>query len=393
MVVANAVVPEDAAPLADVDGAGALMRRFDAVHDLNAAVAPHHPRRWAPPDADLPGWERRLRGLWDLGGVDVCLLTESVAGEPAHALARVFRDARLEVYADGLMSYGPSGSLVPAQVGERVERLLHLDLVPGLVPVLHREWDVPATVVPDGALRTVVARVVEPDPGARRPPGPASGSADLLAEAGRPSTALVLGQYLASDGLLAEDEEIDLYADLVRRCADLGHARVVFKQHPGAPGGQGEAVAAALARRGCAVPGLVVARRAELAEAWFAHGQVDVVVACFSTALFTAATAYGLPVARLGTGLLRERLTPTSDLNRVPVLLADACVPDLATDAPGPLQVPSDLQGLLDAVAAGWAPLRRSGSATGPDPGPSPGRTPGRPRRDGSGLRRPDAAA
>ena len=83
VVVANAAVPEDAAPLADVDGVAALTRRFDAVHHLNAAVAPHHPRRWRPPEDDLPGWRVRLRRLWDLGDADVSLLTESVAGEPA----------------------------------------------------------------------------------------------------------------------------------------------------------------------------------------------------------------------------------------------------------------------------------------------------------------------
>lgn len=377
VVVATTAVPQDATPLAEVEGVDVLLRRFDAVHDLNEALGPHHPRRWRPRTAELRAWEGWLRRHWDLGDGDVTLLTESVAGEPAHALARVFAGAPLEVYSDGLMSYGPSGALVPAQVGERVEQLLHLDLVPGLVPVLHREWDVRTTVVPTDALRTVVAQVAAAAP----------------RDVHRPTTALVLGQYLASDGLLTADAEIDLYAEMVRRCTDLGHARVVFKQHPSAPAGQGEAVAAALGRQGLAVPGFVVARRAVLAETWFARGEVDLVVACFSTALLTAATAYGLPVARLGTGPLRERLTPTSDLNRVPVLLVDAVVPDLATDGPGPLQVPADLQGALDEVAADWAPLRRSGSAPGSGSEQRPGRPPARPRPDGRDLRRPDAAA
>jgi hypothetical protein len=50
-----------------------------------------------------------------------------------------------------------------------------------------------------------------------------------------------------------------------------------------------------------------VADERELAEAWYERGTVDLVV---STALLTASNIYGLPVARLGTELMLERLTP-----------------------------------------------------------------------------------
>ncbi|MGI3786090.1 MAG: polysialyltransferase family glycosyltransferase [Janthinobacterium lividum] len=365
VVVASSAVPEEATPLAEIEGVTALLGRFDAVHDLNEAIAPRHPRRWRPCDADLPGWERRLRLRWGLGDDDVSLLTESVAGEPAHALARIFAEAPLEVYADGLMSYGPTGGPVTADLGDRLRRLLHLDLVPGLVPALHREWGVEGTVIPSDALRDVVR-----DGLAEHPSAPGE----------RPPTALVLGQYLAADGLMDDDEELDLYAEMVRRCVDAGYARVVFKQHPSAPSRQGEDLPGRLARAERPPTGVSVARRAELAEAWYAGGRTDLVVACFSTALLTAATCYGLPVARLGTGSLLERLTSTTNLNLVPVLLVDATVPDLATQTPGPVRVPEGLQGVLDAVSYVREPPTGSGPA------------PGRPTGDGCDPRRPDAA-
>ena len=81
--------------------------------------------------------------------------------------------------------------------------------------------------------------------------------------------------------------------------------------------------------RSCGVR-LAVADERELAEAWFERGGVELVVGCFSTALLTALHIYGLPVARLGTELMLERLTPFHNSNRIPVTLVDALVPDLS---------------------------------------------------------------
>ena len=76
--------------------------------------------------------------------------------EPALILGQAFADATIDVYVDGLMGYGPTRSAVPPQVGTRVQRVLHPDLVPGVRPLLLREFAVEpvptrAGVVPKGA--------------------------------------------------------------------------------------------------------------------------------------------------------------------------------------------------------------------------------------------------
>lgn len=87
-----------------------------------------------------------------------------------------------------------------------------------------------------------------------------------------------------------------------------------------------------------------------LAEVLFEKARPGLVVGCFSTALFTAAVFYDLPVARIGTEPLLERLTPYQNSNRVPAVLADAVLADLESRA-GEEPIPAeDLNGLVTAV-------------------------------------------
>src|SRR5690606_8233194 len=64
-----------------------------------------------------------------------------------------------------------------------------------------------------------------------------------------------------------------------------------------------------------------------LAETLFARLRPALVVGCFSTALLTASAFYGLPVARVGTDTLLDRLTPYENSNRIPVTVVDALLP------------------------------------------------------------------
>ncbi len=97
----------------------------------NETISPFHPGGWAPRLDDVPMWERHLRLLWDLGDDPVELAVESIQVNPALGVTQIFTGAPVTVYADGLMSYGPTRNKIDPLVGTRVDRLLHLDLVPG----------------------------------------------------------------------------------------------------------------------------------------------------------------------------------------------------------------------------------------------------------------------
>jgi hypothetical protein len=94
------------------------------------------------------------------------------------------------------------------------------------------------------------------------------------------------------------------------------------------------------------------------AEAWFAAAHPELVVSCFSTALFTAAQYFGLPVATVGTELVLRRLTPYQNSNRVPLTLADAALPRLQPDGSLTRPDPVDLDHLVRAVGYCMQPTR-----------------------------------
>ena len=315
----NAVVPETAYGVADVAGTGPLIEAFDDVYSYNDAVAPWHPSLWQPRGADLPIWERGLRSLWSLEG-DLHLVVEGLPVLPAVALCSVFPDATIDVYADGLLSYGPSRKSLPRQIGVRVERLLHLDLVPGVEPLLLREYGVEPVRISTESFAKVIA-VVAAD----------AGPTALPPHAGR--TAVLLGQYLPDLQLLTRDEERGLHLEMVEGVVAAGYSELVFKAHPGAPAGLTGPLVARAAELGAR---LQVRESPELVETWYAAGAVDLAVSCFSTALATAGL-FGVPTARVGTELLLERLNPYPNSNRMPATVIAATVPPLSQRAGGPV--------------------------------------------------------
>jgi hypothetical protein len=139
---------------------------------------------------------------------------------------------------------------------------------------------------------------------------------------------------------------------MVVACAAAGHRRVVFKPHPSAPLAHRVRLEQVAAAHGV---DLRFAVTPELAEALFARDAVELVVGCFSTALLTARVGYGIPVARFGTEVLLERLTPFQNSNRIPVTIVDAIVPDLGTGTAAlPDTGPPELLDQL-VVAVGYA--------------------------------------
>ncbi|WP_328620487.1 polysialyltransferase family glycosyltransferase [Streptomyces sp. NBC_00354] len=335
----HALTAEVSPGLADMPGFDALRTRFDEVLDWNAAIAPQHPSAWAPRPEDVPLWERQLRTAWGLGEDRVEIIVESIQVPPARTLCTLFPGAAVDVYADGLMSYGPTRFRLDPQLGMRVRRVLHLDLVPGLEPLLLTEFDVPPELVPTAEFLKVLGELPSHGP-----------ELDGIGEA----PALLLGQYLSALELLSPQEEEDLHVEMVRGAYALGHRELVFKPHPSAPAEYSRRAEAEAERLGAR---LTVMATPVLAETLYQRLRPALVVGCFSTGLLTAATLYGLPVARTGTEAILARLAPYQNSNRIPLTAVDALLPALADaeavagwSAPGPDEVRDGLAGLLTAV-------------------------------------------
>ncbi|MFJ5835601.1 polysialyltransferase family glycosyltransferase [Streptomyces shenzhenensis] len=314
LVCNNAATPETTPGPDRMPGFERLRERFDDVISYNETIFPFHPGGWAPRPEDLPLWERHLRLAWDLGDDDVELAVESIQVNPSLSLAQMFTGAPVTVYADGLMSYGPTRNKIDPLVGTRVDRLLHLDLVPGLRPLLLTEFDVPAQIVPTAAFTKVLAEL--------------AGSGEGLPDIEQP--ALLLGQYLSALGILSVEQEEDLHVRMLKGAVELGHERVVFKPHPSAPARFTSTLEREAEQLGV---DLTVLDTPILAEVLYQRMRPALVVSCFSTALFTASALYGLPTARVGTDILLDRLSPFENSNRVPVTLVDALLPDLTDRA------------------------------------------------------------
>ncbi|MEU8847082.1 polysialyltransferase family glycosyltransferase [Streptomyces sp. NPDC048564] len=310
LVCNNAATPETTPGLDEMPGFERLRERFDDVLSYNETIFPFHPGGWSPRQDDLPLWERFLRHEWQLGDDDVELAVESIQVNPSLGIAQIFTGAPVTVYADGLMSYGPTRNKIDPLVGTRVDRVLHLDLVPGLKPLLLTEFGVPAEIVPTPAITKVLAELVP--------------SGDALPEIEEP--ALLLGQYLSALGILSDDEEEDLHVRMLKGAAGLGHDKVVFKPHPSAPARFTRSLEKEAEKLGVE---LTVLDTPVLAEVLYQRMRPALVVGCFSTALLTASALYGLPVAQVGTELLLERLTPYENSNRVPVTIVHALLPEL----------------------------------------------------------------
>ncbi|MFE6690359.1 polysialyltransferase family glycosyltransferase [Streptomyces sp. NPDC057743] len=337
LIANNAMTPETSPALDAMPGFARLRDRFDGVLSWNETIRPFHPGGWSPRPNDVPLWERHLRLLWELGDDEVALVLESIQVNPAQALAQLFPGAPIDVYADGLMSYGPTRDKLDPLIGTRIGRVLHLDLVPGLAPLLLTEFQVAPQIVPTNAVTKVLAELAD--------------ESEALGElAGVPEgAALLLGQYLSALSILTPQEEEELHIRMVQGAVERGHRTLVFKPHPSAPARWSRMLEREAERLDVA---LTVLDRPVLAEALYQRARPALVVGCFSTALLTAATLFDLPVARTGTGLLLDRLTPYQNSNRIPVTLVDALVPDLADRGTPPrtLATPADVGPLVTAV-------------------------------------------
>ena len=342
IVSANGPTPEIDTPVQDSPGFAVLRSRVDDVVSWNEFIAPLHPSDWVPDDAEQPMLTRALLARLGLDGPPDELVLESIAVAPAQTLAQLLRDCPITVFSDGLMSYGPTRTRLPVDIGTRVTRVLHLDLVPGLRSVLLREEGADAQALPDEVFLKVLTEVAA-----------VPAFADELFSLPH-GGALVLGQYLSALKIMTADEEAALYGSLVRAAARAGHRHVAFKPHPAAGRAQVRAVRAAAEAAGVE---LTVVPEQVPAELCFAALGPDLVLGCFSTALLTARSLYDLPVAAMGTERVLDALSPYQNSNRIPATIIDALVPRIADD--GTLAAPQapDIALLVEAVSFCMQPV------------------------------------
>ncbi|WP_214317217.1 alpha-2,8-polysialyltransferase family protein [Nonomuraea sediminis] len=328
IVSTNSAIPEVTVPLDRTPGFAVLRSRFAEVHSWNDLIAPLHPSDWKARIIEVPMLERLIRSHLKLDEVNELVL-ESIAVPPARTIAGLVRDCPITVYSDGLMSYGPTRDPLPAEIFRRITRLLHLDLVQGLKPLLLSEYGVPASPLPDRAFLEVVDQVAATAP-------------DMMA-----GQAVILGQYLSALEIVTPEEEAGLHESMLRGLAARGYATVVFKPHPAAGRRHAQLLRGVADELGVK---LVVAGESVPAEVCFSALRPDLVVGCFSTGLVTARRLFGLEVAALGTELVLDRLAPYENSNRVPVTIVDAMLPRLAADGSIRQPPPVDLARLVHAV-------------------------------------------
>lgn len=252
-------------------------------------------------------------------------------------LTRRFGDAPVSLLAAGASAYGPTSGALVGRLAKRVRQVLHVDLVPGLAPVLLAERSVPARTIPTGGVRTAAAALPALDP----VPDP---------------TTLVLGRSRPWAGALDRDEQTELLVAMVQRCSEAGHTRVVLLLDEDTPPRVRRQLDRA-ARAGRT--DLRVVTDDAPVEAWLALDGVGLVVGSAAEDLLVARGVFGRRVAQLDTEVVIKNLRPFDDPRRTAATLVGATVPDLRswTSTPGGEDVrPVDLAGLMATVAYAMQP-------------------------------------
>ena len=334
LVLANgSQMPEITTALPDYPGFSALAARFDGVVDLAELLWPRRCGQFNPRGEELALFEKLLRHRWHLGSEQVSLVLESIQVNPAQALARIFFDAPISVHSDGLMSYGPTRNRLPLHMLQRLRETIHIDLVPGLEPMLLLEHPVQRKVLKLESLAAIFAELAAAvDPASLHLPQ---------------DGALVVGQYLGSLGILDTAKELELHQDMLLAARDAGARSVVFKPHPSS----GPTAALQLRARAESL-GLdfQILQTDLLAETVITLMKPLAVISCFSTALLSAKNMLGVPVIAVGTSELLQELSPYQNSNRIPLSIVHAQLVQ-GISSPAASDSVDELTPLLRAVA------------------------------------------
>ncbi|SDE22693.1 hypothetical protein [Auraticoccus monumenti] len=164
LTTSRAGVPEAARDLRSTPGWELLTAQVDQVLDYDALVTPFHPLAWTPVTEDeVAGWRTRLAEQLGVGDAPVRLLLHDLHLSPARSLAVAFPDAPIEVYVDDLAAWAPTPVVLEDEVAARLQRLVHLDLWPGVAPRLLAETDRTTTALDPRELRSLAAALPAPE--------------------------------------------------------------------------------------------------------------------------------------------------------------------------------------------------------------------------------------
>ena len=247
------------------------------------------------------------------------------------------------------MSYGPTRNKLDPLIGTRVRRLLHLDLVPGLQPAAARPSSrCRAETVPTTAFLKVLGELS----------GGRCRVAEVAAEAEpwRCCSASTSPRCPSSP----RRQEEDLHVRMLRGAVGRGHRRSSSSRTPRRRPAWSRALEREAEQLGVRAhrPG-----RPLLAEVLYERSPPRWWWAASPRRCSRPRAFYGIPVARIGTELLLDRLAPYQNSNRVPVTIADALLPAAGAGARRGRAV--DLAGLLAAVGYAMQPRAAAGPAAG----------------------------
>lgn len=304
LVTNNASVPEVSDTFADAPGFEVLAEYFREVRFLNEFISPHHPTSYKPDQVGRRLLRRDIEGEFGVESFET-ITADAVHGRPSRTLFRLFPEARITAISHNLTSYGPSPAELFPSVAKRVERLLYVELIPGLNPLLLSELGVAQFAITADSLRDVLSDA-------------ARGVDHAGAAVREEPLGLILGQDLAALGVLSAREEEDFTIEMLQAAAGRGVSTIVLKTHPAAPPASTTRLRAAAVKLGIQLEILTTPAPVELL---LESLRPRFVLGSSSTGLSTARVLCGAHVLTWGAERLALRLPP-ADINRVPMVLS-----------------------------------------------------------------------
>ena len=212
LIAFEALTPEIGTPPWQVVGFDRLAEDFDEVITLNDLIAPLHPSAWQPSMPEIPLMSRLLGHRLAHHDAICELVVDSVVERSGRTLVELIPNVPITIANPTLDVYAPVLTDASSEIGGRVRRLIHLDLLPNVQPLLRYHPGVVTAAVPIQDFQLAL--------------GTQSLSPDV--------DAILLGDRLAEREITSTAFERDLRVGAVRALVAGGRRRIMFVPHPDA---------------------------------------------------------------------------------------------------------------------------------------------------------------